>query len=100
MSIIGRIEFSVSRKFGYARTVPPSVVALSIKPCMMPLVHIAATAEQFVSACEQALNDDTAERLAAADEFLSQISWDKTWREMADLIEEAAVNKRLAATAG
>ena len=40
--IIGRIVVTVSRKFGYASTVPPSVVALSITPWVMPLVHIAA----------------------------------------------------------
>ena len=43
MSIIGRIALRVSTKFGYARTVPFSVVALSITPCVIPLVHIAAT---------------------------------------------------------
>ena len=43
ISIISRIALSVSRKLGYARTVPPSVVALSITPCVIPLVHIAAT---------------------------------------------------------
>ena len=81
------------------------VVSTPIRDIVRPygelgLVHIAATTEEFVSACEQALNEDTAEqRLAAADEFLSQMSWDKTWGEMADLVNEVAVKKHSAATA-
>lgn len=78
------------------------VVSTPIRDVVRPygelgLVHIAETAEEFVSACEQAMNEDTPERLAAADKFLSQISWDKTWSQMADLINEAAGKKRSAA---
>jgi UDP-galactopyranose mutase len=78
------------------------VVSTPIRDVVRPygelsLVHIAATAEEFVSACEQALSEHTEDRIKAADEFLSQMSWDKTWQQMADLIEEAAAKKRKAA---
>lgn len=62
------------------------------------LVHIASTAEEFVSACEQALSEHNDERVTAADEFLSRMSWDKTWGQMADLINEVAVKKNSKAT--
>lgn len=54
----------------------------------MKLVHIASTAEEFVAACEAALQENSVERIEKADEFLSQTSWDKTFSEMADLIKE------------
>lgn len=69
------------------------VVSTPIRDVVRPygdlnLVHIAGTPEEFVAACERAINEDKNERLEKADEFLSQISWDKTWRQMADLIDE------------
>jgi glycosyltransferase involved in cell wall biosynthesis len=78
------------------------VVSTPIRDVVRPygelgLVHIAATAEEFVSACEQAMSEHTEDRVKAADEFLSQMSWDKTWQQMADLIEEAAAKKQKAA---
>ena len=36
------VEVTASMKFGYASTVPLSFVALSIRPCVMPLTHIDA----------------------------------------------------------
>jgi UDP-galactopyranose mutase len=80
------------------------VVSTAIRDVVRPygelgLVHIASTAEDFVSACEQAMNEDHNERLVAADRFLSQISWDKTWGQMADLIDEITVKKSSKATA-
>jgi UDP-galactopyranose mutase len=70
------------------------VVSTPIRDVVRPygelgLVHIAKTPEEFVSACEKALQDISDERLKRADEFLSHISWDKTWAQMADLIDEA-----------
>lgn len=70
------------------------VVSTPIRDVVRPygeldLVHIAATPEEFIAACERAIDEDKGERLEKADEFLSQISWDKTWRQMADLIDEA-----------
>jgi UDP-galactopyranose mutase len=60
----------------------------------MGMVHIADTPEGFVQSCEEALNEKREERLKKVDEFLSHNSWDKTQKQMADLIEEAIDSKR------
>ena len=70
------------------------VVSTAIRDVVRPygdlgLVHIAETAQEFVAACERALQENANDRLMQADEFLSQNSWDKTWSQMADLIDEA-----------
>jgi len=67
------------------------VVSTPIRDVVRPygelgLVYIAATADEFVSACEAALQENTEARIKSADEFLSEISWDKTWSQMAELI--------------
>ncbi len=54
----------------------------------MNLVHIASTAEEFVAAGENALQENNTERLLEINEFLAQMSWDKTWRQMSALIDE------------
>lgn len=64
------------------------------------LVHIAGTAEEFVSACEQAMREHTEDRIRAADEFLSKMSWEKTWAQMSELINEAASIKFKSASVG
>ena len=46
------------------------------------LVHIAASATQFVAAIKGSLTDDRAERLEKADAFLADLSWDRTWSQM------------------
>ena len=74
------------------------VVSTPIRDVVRPygelgLVHIAATAEEFVAACEKALDENSNERIKQADEFLAQISWDKTWGQMADLIDQARLEK-------
>ncbi|MCY7345626.1 MAG: glycosyltransferase, partial [Pyrinomonadaceae bacterium] len=71
------------------------VVSTSIRDVVRPygelgLVHIAHTAAEFVAACEAAMLENSDERLKKVDEFLSQTSWDKTWLQMAKLIEETA----------
>ena len=59
------------------------------------LVRIAGTAEQFVRAIDEALNEDAAERRAKAEEFLATMSWDKTYEAMSELIEDAiAANEK------
>jgi UDP-galactopyranose mutase len=68
------------------------VVSAPIRDVVKPygelgLVHIAATAEEFVKAIEQALKQQTdAKWQAEVDKFLSQLSWDKTWGYMTHLI--------------
>ncbi|MCA1637683.1 MAG: glycosyltransferase family 1 protein [Acidobacteria bacterium] len=63
----------------------------------MNLVHIASTAQEFVTACEKALRENSEEKTKQADEFLAQTSWDKTFSEMANLIDEV-VGKRTKAS--
>jgi UDP-galactopyranose mutase len=55
----------------------------------MNLVYIASTAEEFIAACDEALQEDRASKTAEADKFLAQNSWDKTWSRMADLIYQS-----------
>ena len=54
----------------------------------MNFVFIASTAEEFVAACDKALEENRTEKLARVDEFLAQNSWDKTWSKMANLIDD------------
>jgi len=50
------------------------------------LVRIADTPEAFVAACEAAMHEDAAQRLARVDPLLAEMSWDKIWGQMHDLI--------------
>ncbi len=79
------------------------VVSTPIRDVVRPygeqgLVHIASTAEEFIAACEKALKENPSDRLQKADEFLSHNSWDKTFGEMARLIDDAIGKKPKAAT--
>ena len=56
------------------------------------LVHIASTPAEFVEALEKAMDEKADKRREAAAEFLSKNSWDKTFRQMNDLIIDA-INK-------
>jgi len=74
------------------------VVSTSIRDVVRPykslgLVSIADTVEDFVAACEQALSTSPIQILRKADAFLADLSWDKTWSQMADHIEEAIQGK-------
>jgi glycosyltransferase involved in cell wall biosynthesis len=69
------------------------VVSTAIRDVVRPygemnLVHIAQTAEEFVAACEKALQENSEERIKQVDIFLAKTSWDKTWSEMSNLINE------------
>jgi UDP-galactopyranose mutase len=69
------------------------VVSTAIRDVVRPygdmnLVRIASTAEEFVAACEKALNENQTDNLPSVDEFLAQNSWDKTWSRMAGLIDD------------
>lgn len=72
------------------------VVSTSIRDVVRPygdlnLVRIADTVEEFVTAAEQAMQEDTAASgwLSRVDAFLEQISWDRTWGSMMQLIDSA-----------
>jgi UDP-galactopyranose mutase len=68
------------------------VVSTPIKDVVRPygelnLVHIAGNSSEFVDAVEKALiQTSDANWLKEVDNFLSQISWDKTWAHMTHLI--------------
>jgi glycosyltransferase involved in cell wall biosynthesis len=75
------------------------VVSTSIRDVVRPygeqgLVHIADTPEEFVAAVEAAMTTDAQERLREVDAFLSQTSWDRTWKRMTDLIEDVVTARR------
>jgi len=70
------------------------VVSTAITDVVKPygeagLVFIAETPEAFSAAIDAALRDDASERRRRAAEFLDDMSWDKTYSAMADLIDEA-----------
>ncbi|HBB35435.1 MAG TPA: UDP-galactopyranose mutase [Cyanobacteria bacterium UBA8803] len=76
------------------------VVSTSIRDVIRPygqekLVRIADTVEEFVAAAEAAMKEDCAASgwLARVDGFLEQISWDRTWHAMMQLIESALATR-------
>jgi UDP-galactopyranose mutase len=76
------------------------VVSTSIRDVVRPygqerLVRIADTIAEFVAAAEAAMKEDCAESgwLARVDGFLEQISWDRTWNSMTQLIESALATR-------
>lgn len=58
------------------------------------LCRIADTPEDFVAACEAALNEDAADRVARADAYLADMSWDNIWGKMHDLIGEVVAERQ------
>lgn len=75
------------------------VVSTPIQDVVKPygelgLVHIAATADEFVKAIEKALIQASDTRWQAdVNQFLSQLSWDKTWAHMTHLICSQLLSK-------
>jgi len=61
----------------------------------MKLVEIASGPDEFIAAIERALNpeEERADWLTRVDDFLSLTSWDDTWLQMSDLIDEAIQKK-------
>ena len=54
------------------------------------LVHIAATASEFIAAADAILaENDRSEWLQRSDAFLASISWDQTWNDMVGILEKA-----------
>lgn len=75
------------------------VVSTSISDVVRPygesgLVQIADTVAGFVAAIETAMKEDAAARIYEVDKFLAQTSWDRTWRRMAELIEDVVTARR------
>jgi UDP-galactopyranose mutase len=63
----------------------------------MGMVRIGETVEQFIEAIESAIEEESDERLRRGDEWLAQMSWDRTWGRMRSLITEAITGKIVAA---
>ena len=74
------------------------VVSTSVRDVIRPygeqnLVAIADTADQFVEAIEAALTALPTDWLSRVDRFLSTKSWDRTWTEMSQMIDEVATQQ-------
>lgn len=68
------------------------VVSTPIRDVVRPygekgLVHIAATADEFIDGIQAALNEDSDLRKRKVEAFLSNMSWDSTYAEMSGLID-------------
>ena len=75
------------------------VISTSITDVISPyaklgLVHIADTAEEFIVAAEKIFSEkNNAAWKSGVDKYLENISWNKTWHKMTEIIEEALENK-------
>ncbi len=80
------------------------VISTSIRDVVRPygeleLVEIADTADEFIAAAEKIFSSPTrSEWLRRVDAFLENISWDKTWAQMSDLIDETIERKQPASS--
>lgn len=76
------------------------VISTSIRDVVRPygelkLVEITDTPDEFIAAAEKILaNSKRTEWLQKVDAFLENISWDKTWEQMSNLIDEVIERKR------
>ena len=76
------------------------VISTSIRDVVRPygemnLVEISDTADEFIAAAEKLLSQSNhSEWLRKVDAFLENISWDKTWAQMSDLIDGVIKRKR------
>ncbi len=76
------------------------VISTPIRDVVYPygendLVKIGSTAENFVEYAEEMLKGQPEDWLGRVDAFLSQISWDKTWLEMTNLIKEETLKTKV-----
>ena len=76
------------------------VISTSITDVVRPygqlkLVEIADHPDEFIQAAEKILSEsDRSEWLARVDTFLEDVSWDKTWAQMAELIDRVVDKRR------
>jgi UDP-galactopyranose mutase len=74
------------------------IVSTAIKDVVRPyeelgLVRIGRDPDSFVGAVEAALSEDRAAKIAQIDRFLADISWDRTWARMEELMRHALGEK-------
>ncbi|MDX2088703.1 MAG: glycosyltransferase family 1 protein [Kofleriaceae bacterium] len=79
------------------------VVSTSIRDVVRPygergLAWIADGTAEFANAIDDALASESAARIAHADAFLAELSWDRTWSEMWAHVERVLVTQELDAT--
>ena len=61
----------------------------------MKMVEIADDPDEFIQAAEKIFSGfERSEWLARVDAFLENVSWDKTWRQMSDLIDDVVDKRR------
>ncbi len=76
------------------------VISTSITDVVRPygqlkLVEIADDPDEFIQAAEKILSrSERSEWLARVDTFLQDVSWDKTWAQMAELIDRVVEKRR------
>jgi UDP-galactopyranose mutase len=77
------------------------VISTSIRDVVQPygdlnLVRIADSSTEFIQAAEDlmAKSENNSEWLNRVDEFLADISWDKTWAQMSNLINQTIDKKQ------
>jgi UDP-galactopyranose mutase len=81
------------------------VISTSITDVVRPygelkLVEIADTPDELIEAAEKILSSSSrSEWLAKVDTFLENVSWDKTWAQMSELIDHAVDRRRPARAA-
>ena len=79
-----------------------TVVSTPIRDVVRPygdlnLVHIASTADEFGQAIEKALvQRDDADWRARTDAYLETISWDLTWQQMVQLMQQKLTKSQAA----
>lgn len=80
------------------------VISTSIQDVVRPygelkLVEISDQPDEFIRDAEEILSHPAeSEWLARVDSFLENISWDKTWQQMSELIDQVVTGKRLASS--
>jgi UDP-galactopyranose mutase len=81
------------------------VISTSIRDVVRPygelkLVEITDTADEFIYAAEKIMSrKPESDWLSRVDAFLENISWDKTWTQMSELIEDVIERRRPARSA-
>lgn len=80
------------------------VISTSIRDVVNPyatqeLVHIADDPSKFIAAATSELKTtDKSSWLKKTDQFLANVSWDKTWKKMMDLIHDCVHSKQITTT--
>ena len=79
------------------------VISTSIRDVERPygelnLVSIADSPAEFIRTAQDILarSNEGSDRVTRIDDYLKNLSWDKTWKQMSDLLNDVVVRQRLA----